>query len=84
MVTHLYDSFAILPPTIAPDGGLILQFVETDEDGNMGEKHVFPISADAAREYHKQIGQKLSAKVDVANMQDMKRETRAVPTTPRR
>lgn len=80
MVVHLYESFTIAV-TPGPGGsGSTLQVYETDDDGNFtGDKHVLMLSEDATKEVHKQLGEVMGAKVEVANIQDMKRETSGVP-----
>lgn len=76
MVTHVYDAFLMKPPVESPDGNILIQFVPTDDDGNItGEVHVFPLHVEAVEQLHKAFGDLLGKKVDVATMQDLRRET---------
>ena len=77
MVTILYDNFAIAPPQMTPDGGMVLPIWETDDDGNpSGRKHIFPMGREAAEQLHKAVGELLGQKIETANLHDMKEEAK--------
>jgi hypothetical protein len=76
MVTHIFESFSLLKPAVAPDGSILIQFWETSEDGHAtGQKYVLPIARENLEEYYNLLGELLNkAKVDVASMQDLQKE----------